>query len=106
MFGEEDPSNGAVACGGDNGFPSKLSQHISDQNMGNPDEKMSFCEKGIGFLRESDMSSDGLRSKPSKTGTSGSQELTLSYLCDNSKLGHPEKEITSKSLFTTFEKSL
>ncbi|KAB1201384.1 putative lipid phosphate phosphatase 3, chloroplastic [Morella rubra] len=40
------------------------------------------------------MSSDGLRSKPLKTGTSGSQELTLSYLCDSSKQGHPEKEIT------------
>lgn len=104
MFGEKDSSNGAVACGGDNGSQSKLSQHISDQNRENPDEKMSFCEKGIGFLRESDMSSDGFRSKPSKTGTSGSQELTLSYLCDNSKLGHPEKEITGKSLFTTFEK--
>ncbi|XP_058182768.1 protein OBERON 3 isoform X1 [Rhododendron vialii] len=82
----------------------KLTNHISEQNLDNPDEKIGFPEKGIDFLRESDMGNEGFKSNPSKTGNSGSQELTLSYLCDNSKLVFPEKEIPWKNLLNSFEK--
>lgn len=105
MFVEKDLSNGVVTSEGDNSSQSRLSQHaVSEKKKDNPDEKMGFPEKGMDFLRESEMSSDGFRSKPSKTGTPGSQELTLSYLCDNSKLGFPEKEIPGKNLLNSFEK--
>lgn len=91
MLRDKDLSNGRLGCEGDNCSQTKLSQ----QKKENPDEKMSFAEKGMDFQRDSGMGSDGngFRSKlPTKTGTSGAQELTLSYLCDNSKLGLPEKE--------------
>jgi len=104
MFREKDLPNGAVASEGENSSQSKPSQHISERNRDKPDEKMSFPGKGMGFLRDSEMGSDGFRSKTSKAGTSGSQELTLSYLCDNSKLGLPEKEIPGKNLLNSFEK--
>ncbi|KAG7974503.1 hypothetical protein I3843_06G051500 [Carya illinoinensis] len=104
MFGGNDLCNGAFACVGDNSSRGKLTLHSSDRSRENTDEKMSFSEKDMGFPRESDMGSDGFRSKHSRPGTSGSQELTLSYLCENSKLGLPGKEITGKSLVNTFEK--
>ena len=65
---------------------------------------MSFYGKGMGFLRELKMVSNGFRLKTPKTGISGSQELTLSYLCDNFKLGLPEEDIPSKNLLNSFEK--
>ncbi|XP_062172127.1 protein OBERON 3 isoform X2 [Alnus glutinosa] len=104
MFREKDLPNGAVASEGENSSQSKPSQHISERNRDKPDAKMSFPGKGMGFLRDSEIGSDGFRSKTSKAGTSGSQELTLSYLCDNSKLGLPEKEIPGKNLLNSFEK--
>ncbi|XP_041010973.1 protein OBERON 3-like isoform X1 [Juglans microcarpa x Juglans regia] len=104
MFGEKDLSNGAVSCERDNSSQGKFSRHISDRRKENPDEKMRFSEKGMGFLRESVTGSDGFRSKHPKAGTSGSQELTLSYLCDSSKLGLSEREIPAKSFLNTFEK--
>ena len=82
MLKEKDLSSDGV-CGGE----TSQTNHISDQNLDNPDEKTKFPGKGIDFLRESEMVCDGFQSKPSKIGNSGSQELTLSYLCDNSKLG-------------------
>ncbi|PWA78671.1 hypothetical protein CTI12_AA212510 [Artemisia annua] len=47
----------------------------SDENKSNPDDKIMFLSK----------SNDLYESKPSKLGMS--QELTLSYLCDNKNLG-------------------
>ncbi|XAR63706.1 hypothetical protein NMG60_11023741 [Bertholletia excelsa] len=90
-------------CGEENS-QALLMKHISEKNLDNPDEKTRFPEKGIDFLRKSDMIYDGSQSKPSKTGNPGSQELTLSYLCDNSKLGFPEKEIPGKVLVNSSEK--
>ncbi|KAA8532426.1 hypothetical protein F0562_032459 [Nyssa sinensis] len=102
MLKENDLSSDGV-YGGDNS-QSKLTQHISEQNLENPDEKIGFPDKGIDFLRESEMDRDGFQSKPSKAGNSGSQELTLSYLCDNSKLSFPEKDIPGKNLLNSLEK--
>ncbi|KAK9277277.1 hypothetical protein L1049_006817 [Liquidambar formosana] len=98
MFGEKDLE----------GSQSTLSQQqrASEENPENPDEKIGFPEKGIGFLRESEMGRDGFPSKPSKIGNSGSQELTLSYLCDsNSKLYFPEKEFSGKISLNSLEKA-
>ncbi|XP_057961152.1 protein OBERON 3 [Malania oleifera] len=103
MFGDKDLSNGS-AHGGQNS-QRKLSPHLSEQNLENPDEKIEFSsEKGIDFLRESEMGCDGCPPKPLKIGNSGSQELTLSYLCDNPKLGFPDKEIPGKVLLNSLEK--
>ncbi|PSS13384.1 Protein OBERON like [Actinidia chinensis var. chinensis] len=99
MLKEKDLSSDGV-CGEE----TSQTNHISDKNLDNPDEKTKFPGKGIDFLRESEMACDGFQSKPSKIGNSGSQELTLSYLCDNSKLGFPEKEIPGKNLLNSFEK--
>ncbi|CAL5339081.1 unnamed protein product [Camellia sinensis] len=102
MLKEKDLSIGDVS--GEENSQNKLTQNISDQNLENPDEKIGFSEKGIDFLRESDMVCDGFQSKPSKTANFSSQELTLSYLCDNSKLGFPEKEIPGKNLLNSLDK--
>ncbi|CAN6549700.1 unnamed protein product [Malus baccata var. baccata] len=102
MFGDKDRAIGNLAA--DEASQSKVTRHISKQNKHNPEEKMGFSEKGFGFLRESDMGSDGFQSKPSKIGNLGSQELTLSYLCDSSKLGFLEKELPGANLLTSLEK--
>lgn len=102
MFGEKDLSNGLASE--DESSQSKLTRHISQLNKNRSEEKMSFSEKGVDFLREKEMGSDGFQSKPSKIGNPGSQELTLSYLCENSKLGLPEKEFSGKNLLNSFEK--
>ncbi|KAH7516231.1 hypothetical protein FEM48_Zijuj10G0113300 [Ziziphus jujuba var. spinosa] len=102
MFGEKDLSNGLASQ--DESSQSKLTRHISEFNKNRSEEKMGFSEKGIDFLRESEMGSDGFQSKVTKIGNPGSQELTLSYLCDNSKLGFPEKEFSGKNLLNSFEK--
>lgn len=102
MFGEKDLSNGLAPE--DESSQSKLTRHISQLNRNRPEEKMGFHEKGVDFLRESELGSDGFQSKPTKMGNPGSQELTLSYLCDNSKLGFTEKEFSGKNLLNSFEK--
>ncbi|CAL5427898.1 unnamed protein product [Camellia sinensis] len=102
MLREKDLSADGV-CGGESS-QTMLTHHNSEQNLENPDDKIGFPEKGIDFLRKSDMGCDGFQSKPSKTGNSGSQELTLSYLCDNSKMAFPEKEIPGKNLLNSLEK--
>ncbi|XP_059649804.1 protein OBERON 3 [Cornus florida] len=99
MSKERDLSDGVY--GGDSSL-TKLTNNISEQNLENPDDNIGFSDKGIDFMRDSEMGRDG--SKPSKPGISGSQELTLSYLCENSKLGFPEKEIPGKILLNSFEK--
>lgn len=101
MSREKDLSNGVV-CGGDNS-QSKFIQHDTEQTTSNPVERLGLTEKGIDFLRESDIGRDGFQLKPSKIGVSGSQELTLSYLCDNSKLGFPEKEFSGRLLVNSLE---
>ncbi|KHN12477.1 protein OBERON 3-like isoform X1 [Glycine soja] len=64
---------------------SKLSRHNFEANKEYPDEK------GVEFLRDSsEVGGCG--------GSSGLQELTLSYLCDNPKFNLAEKEIPGKSL--------
>ncbi|KAL7000762.1 hypothetical protein U1Q18_001914, partial [Sarracenia purpurea var. burkii] len=90
--------------GGEESSQIKLEHHISEHNLENPNEKMNFPGKSIDFLRKPDMVCDGFKSKTSKIGNSGSQELTLSYLCDNSKLDFPEKEIPWKNLLNSLEK--
>ncbi|KAK1552624.1 hypothetical protein Q3G72_020511 [Acer saccharum] len=75
---------------GENSVSNKFSNHkhsVLVQNKGTPDENTSFSKKSRDFLRESSMNLDGFPSKPSKNTTSGSQELTLRYLCENSKMG-------------------
>uniref|UniRef100_A0A2P2KSD5 Protein OBERON 3 n=2 Tax=Rhizophora mucronata TaxID=61149 RepID=A0A2P2KSD5_RHIMU len=70
MFGEKDQRQAL----------SKAAEAESAQNQGDPEEKMGLPEKGIHFLGESTKTGlDGFASKP--------QELTLSYLCENPKLG-------------------
>lgn len=85
MFGERSLS-GDLPCDGENSVSNKFSRShkVLEQN---PDEKVNLSQKGLDFLRESSMNLDGFPSKPSKsTHNSGSQELTLRYLCENSKL--------------------
>ncbi|KAK1349773.1 Protein OBERON like [Heracleum sosnowskyi] len=72
-------------------------QFVFGESNGSPDEKIGFFEKGINFLGKSDKDFNGSQVKPLKIGASGSQELTLSYLCDNSKLGFYDKEILMNS---------
>ncbi|KAI4357454.1 hypothetical protein L6164_001402 [Bauhinia variegata] len=83
---------------------SKLSKPISELAKENPEAKMGFPQEGIDFLKGSALGVDGVQSKPGKVGSSGLQELTLSYLCDNPKLGLPDKEIPGKSLLNSLEK--
>ncbi|KAK8507945.1 hypothetical protein V6N13_055413 [Hibiscus sabdariffa] len=74
MFGEKNHP-----CVGDESSQSKVSRLF--QNKESPVEKMSSLQKGIDFLRE----------------PRSSQELTLSYLCENPKLGFcPEKDFPGK----------
>ncbi|GKV13480.1 hypothetical protein SLEP1_g24482 [Rubroshorea leprosula] len=80
MFGEKDLSSD-LPCKG-------------DEKGQNPVEKIGFSQKGMGFFRGSNSKMDlvGFSSSRSSTkpGNSGFQELTLSYLCDNPKLGLPQ----------------
>ncbi|GMJ00505.1 TITANIA 1 [Hibiscus trionum] len=79
MFGEKDLSSNHP-CAKDESSQSKLSRMF--QNKENPVEKMSFLQKGVDFLRE----------------PRSSQELTLSYLCENPKLGSvSEKDFPGKT---------
>ncbi|XP_061990170.1 protein OBERON 3 [Rosa rugosa] len=97
MFGDKDRSSALLAAG-DEASQSKVTRHVSKQSKdyNNPEKKAG----GLNFLRDS--GSDGFQSKPSSN--FGSQELTLSYLCDNSKLGFLEKEFSGKNLLTSLEK--
>lgn len=103
MFGEKDLSSN-LPCVGDESSQSKLSRLF--QNKESSVEKVSFVEKGIDFLRESKVGLDGGYPLPrsSKPGISGSQELTLSYLCENPKLGFcSEKTQTLLEKVTTYK---
>lgn len=83
----------------------------SEQDHQHPDEKIGFSEMGRDLFRESDSGDVGFRLKASKPGAGmgkagnlSSQELTLSYLCDNPKMGVGENEISGKNLFVSLEK--
>ncbi|KAL0446691.1 UNVERIFIED_CONTAM: protein OBERON 3 [Sesamum latifolium] len=70
---------------------------------------MEFQERGIDFLGEK--SPDKIKViggfderaalQPKRAGNFGSQELTLSYLCENSKLGFPEKDVSGQNLLNS-----
>ncbi|GMJ09629.1 TITANIA 1 [Hibiscus trionum] len=77
MFGDKDLSSN-ILCIGDESSQSKVSRLF--QNKESSVEKMSNLQKGFDFLRESK------HSKPGNSGSQG-QELTLSYLCENPRLG-------------------
>ncbi|MCL7024657.1 hypothetical protein MKW94_008648 [Papaver nudicaule] len=106
MFTEKDlSSNGFIH--GTEGSINKINynNHASVKTNGNnPDSKHGSNEKSSNFLRDSEMSShDGFHLKPLKIGNLGSQELTLSYLCDNSKMGF--QEIPGNSFLSSLEKN-
>ncbi|KZV57278.1 protein OBERON 3 [Dorcoceras hygrometricum] len=72
------------------------------RNKVSPDEKIKFQEKSIdchGENRDSRFDEKGKR-----IGSSGFQELTLSYLCESSKMGLPENDILGKNLLNSLEK--
>ncbi|XP_073140075.1 protein OBERON 3 [Henckelia pumila] len=72
------------------------------RNKVSPDEKMEFQEKGIDFLGGN--RSGGFDERGKRIGSSGFQELTLSYLCESSKLGLPESDISGNNLLNSLEK--
>ncbi|XP_027341094.1 protein OBERON 3 [Abrus precatorius] len=98
MIASKDLRSGAVDSEGENSR-SKFSRQNFEAA---PDDK------GVEFLRDSEVGGDVdgvLHSNPTKgIGSSTLQELTLSYLCDNPKLGLAEREIPGKSLLNSFEK--
>ncbi|XP_073295072.1 protein OBERON 3-like [Primulina huaijiensis] len=66
-----------------------------------PDDKIQFHEKRIHFLGEN--RAGGFDEKSKRIGSSGFQELTLSYLCESSKLGLPENDIPGKTFLNSLE---
>ncbi|KAL2541349.1 Protein OBERON 3 [Abeliophyllum distichum] len=85
-----------------------LGESSGEKNKESPDEKTEFQEKGIDFLAENSQNKikmmGGFDENAVKTGNSGSQELTLSYLCENSKLVISEKDFSGKNLLNSLEK--
>ncbi|XP_077230303.1 class I heat shock protein, putative (DUF1423) [Tasmannia lanceolata] len=109
MFRQNDLSKG-LTNGAEN-LQNKLKKCISIPDLENPDQKSVFSEPGGVFLKESEMGDGGFCVKQSKFGLTkekmgnlGSQELTLSYLCDTSKMGFLEREISGKNLLSALEK--
>ncbi|KAL6505905.1 hypothetical protein OROHE_023284 [Orobanche hederae] len=85
-----------------------------ETNRDNPDEKMEFQDGGVNFLRER-KSPDKFKTvggfddemsalQPKRAGNFSSQELTLSYLCENSKLGFTEKDVSGQTLLSSLSK--
>ncbi|XP_042502716.1 protein OBERON 3-like [Macadamia integrifolia] len=104
MFPDTDLSNGFVHAT-EGSTTNRLRQNVPVQNRESPDGKIGYSEKGSDFLSESELGIDGFRSNASlRIGSLGSQELTLSYLCDNSKMGFQEKNISGKSLLRALDK--
>lgn len=93
MINERENYSSDGVNGGQNS-ESKLTELTSDENRGNLDEKTGFSDKNNGFPRNPE-------SKPSKLGIS--QELTLSYLCDNSTLAQNPAE-NGRGLLNSFDK--
>lgn len=80
----------------DESSQSKVTRCLSERKKENPERKMEFPHKGIDFLRESEV----VGKPTSRMGNSGSQELTLSYLCENNykQQAFLEKEFSGKNL--------
>ncbi|KAL3751130.1 hypothetical protein ACJRO7_012015 [Eucalyptus globulus] len=88
MYGEKDLSDG----GRSSSFVAQ--QIVFGQSKENPDAKMASGEEGMDLFKSSKVGLDGFQSRSSRTGNSGSQqELTFSYMCDNSKLGFLGKDV-------------
>nr|GLL32843.1 protein OBERON 3 [Ipomoea trifida] len=78
------------------------------KNLGSPEKIETYTKKGLNFLGKSSsevkMVYDGCSSagadvsQSKKTGSSGCQELTLSYLCDNSKLGFLDRDLSFEKM--------
>ncbi|CAA3020971.1 OBERON 3 [Olea europaea subsp. europaea] len=85
-----------------------LDESYEEKNKESPDHKIEFQENGIDFLAENSQNRmkmmGGFDENAVKTGNSVSQELTLSYLCENSKLGMSEKDFSGKNLLNSLEK--
>ncbi|XP_068660845.1 protein OBERON 3-like [Aristolochia californica] len=99
MFVRNDLPNGFSA--GPENLPTKPKSSLPMHDLEDRDEKMGFLEMARRLLPESDVGNSVFSSKPSKMGT---QELTLSYLCDNPKLGIPDKEASGKNLLGSLER--
>lgn len=97
MHVEKETSNDAAH--GVEGSEIRVSNPDSDQNSGNPDPKIGFSEKGFEFFRESEVGFSGFGSRNSGPVNSCSQELTLRYLCENSKMGFSDSDFSSKGSF-------
>ncbi|KAI3885361.1 hypothetical protein MKX03_016255 [Papaver bracteatum] len=104
MFTEKDLSSNGFIHGTESSRSKINNNHVSVKSNGNPDSKHDLSEKSTSLLRESEMSHDGFHLKPLKIGNLGSQELTLSYLCDNSKMGFHDKEIPGNNFLSSLEK--
>ncbi|XP_057445110.1 protein OBERON 3-like [Lotus japonicus] len=95
--GGKDLLPNGVDSDGDNS-KSKGSQHHDFEY-----QKEKKPEKGVDYLKNSDVGVNGFQSISTKVGNSGLQELTFSYLCDNQKLGLAEKD-KDRSLLNSLEK--
>ncbi|XP_061366854.1 protein OBERON 3-like [Gastrolobium bilobum] len=100
MIGSKDLLPNGVDSEGGNSRTKESQKHDFGYGKENTEEKkLSYPEKGIGFFKDSEVVVDGFQSIPSKVGSFGLQELTLSYLCDNPKLDLVKKEVVpDKSL--------
>ncbi|KAL8053092.1 hypothetical protein ABFX02_05G049400 [Erythranthe guttata] len=78
------------------------------KSSGSPDEKMEFQQTGIDFLGKKIQKIGGFDENaafhPRRAANFCSQELTLSYLCENSKLGFSEKDISGQNLMNSMDK--
>ncbi|KAG9457333.1 hypothetical protein H6P81_001841 [Aristolochia fimbriata] len=79
----------------------KSSVPVAVHDLEDRDERSGFLEVARRLMPESDAGNSVFGSKASKM---SSQELTLSYLCDNPKLGVPEKEGSGKNLIGSLER--
>ncbi|XP_058079825.1 protein OBERON 3 [Magnolia sinica] len=84
---------------------------ISLQDLEDPDKKVGISDPGRDFFPKSDLGHAGFCIKPQKTGSDSqktghpsTQELTLSYLCENPKMGFLDKEDSGKNLLCSLEK--
>ncbi|GAB2279921.1 hypothetical protein Dimus_014556 [Dionaea muscipula] len=74
----------------------RLPQPDSGRNPGNPDAKVEFSQTALEYLRKSDVNYSGFGARHPDAGNSCSQELTLRYLCGNSKLGLSDNDFSPR----------
>ncbi|XP_068663755.1 protein OBERON 3-like isoform X2 [Aristolochia californica] len=99
MFVRNDLPNGFSA--GPENLSAKPKSSLPVHDLEDRDEKMEFLVMASRLLPESDVGNSVFSSRPSKM---GSQELTLSYLCDNPKLGILDKEASGTNLLGSLER--